>query len=139
MGTVLATASQGDDPLDLLELFISVEVLKAIESWSSRSVFLLFIEDPFPVDIDVKPILGVQEALGHTKIDVDRFDLGLRAFAGHPWCDTVEFAVLIRDDQSTFEIDAHGDPRSLLFGRDLVDQFYLEAVGGSKRFGGCCT
>ena len=132
MGSVFTTAGQGDDPFDFFELLISVEVLESVESRSSWGIFLIFVEDSFAVDVYVQAVFGVQESLGHPEVDVDRIDFGIGWVTRGAGGNSVELAVLVRDDQAAFEVDAHGDPGSLFFGGDFVYQFGLEAFWESK-------
>jgi hypothetical protein len=132
---VFTTAGQGDDPFDFFELLIAVKVLESVESGSSWCIFLIFVEDSFAVDVYVQAVFGVQESLGHPEVDVDRMDFGIGWVTRGAGGNSVELAVLVRDDQAAFEVDAHGDPGSLLFRGDFVHEFGLKAFRESKARG----
>jgi hypothetical protein len=132
VGSVFTTAGHGDDPFDFFELLISVEVLESVESGSSWGIFLIFVEDSFAVDVYVQAVFGVQESLGHPEVDVDRIDFGIGWVTRGAGGNSIELAVLVRDDQAAFEVDTHGDPGSLFFGGDFVHEFSLKAFRKSK-------
>ncbi len=118
-----------NDAFDFFELLITVEILESIKPRASRCIWFVFIEDAFAVDIYVKPIFCVQQALGHSEVHVDRFNFGSGSVRSRARSDSIEFTVLIGNNQSTFEIHAHGNPRALVFGRDLVDEVDLKTFG----------
>src|SRR5437762_3544156 len=63
------------------------------------------------VDHDIEAVERPQETMRAAEWNVERFDLcvhGLTADRGR--CDTIERAVLIRNDEAAFRIDAHVDP-----------------------------
>ena len=123
MGTVFAAARHVAELLDRVELVVTVTVGDTVQPGFGT------------VGHDVEAVEGVDDSMGHADVGGDGLELDtLVGLADRWWGDTVQLSILVGGDQATLGVGGQGDPGTLLFDRDRVEQFHLESRGRGDSF-----
>src|SRR5262245_39288561 len=118
MDAVLATTIDAAKKLHVVESVIAVGIADAIEAVGAATL----------VHHDVEAVESVKKAVRAADIQVDRLGLDRTALADGRQGDSIEFAVLVGDDEAALGVDTHGDPGAFAVAGDSVEQLELEIL-----------